>query len=176
VIAFPPFDLGLLNETDHHWITGKEFRMADCGLRNGASAADSDGHDGSHRHFLGRYFGLVGDQLAQERNENNERDADHEATGAERAEEFHILGIGRNGGGAARLGDHAGEVAREERREAGHEHPAAHHYSLVLLRRDLADHRVSDRHDEQLTDALQHVAHEQPRERTLAVDAGQLDA
>ena len=30
--------------------------------------------------------------------------------------------------------------------------------------------------DEQLTDALQHVAHEQPHERTLAVDAGQLDA
>ena len=30
--------------------------------------------------------------------------------------------------------------------------------------------------DEQLTDALQHVAHEQPHERTLAVGAGQFDA
>ena len=75
-----------------------------------------------------------------------------------------------------RLGDHAREVAREERRETGHEHPAAHHDPLILLRRELADHRVSDRRDEQLTDALQHITHEQPPERTLAVDAGQLDA
>ena len=47
---------------------------------------------------------------------------------------------------------------------------------MVLLRRELADHRVSDRRDEQLTDALQHVAREQPHERTLAICAGQFDA
>ena len=47
---------------------------------------------------------------------------------------------------------------------------------MILLRRELADHRVSDRHEEQLTHALQHVAREQPGERTLAVGPGQLDA
>ena len=47
---------------------------------------------------------------------------------------------------------------------------------MILPRRELADHRVSDGRDEQLTDALQHVAHEQPHERALAVGAGQLDA
>ena len=92
------------------------------------------------------------------------------------AEELHILGVGRERGGAVRLGDHAREVACEERREAGHEHPAAHHHPLILLRRELADHRVADGRDEQLTDALQHVTHEEPPERTPAVHAGQLDA
>src|SRR5437867_8146652 len=54
----------------------------------------------------------------------------------------------------------------KERREASHEHPAAHHHALVLLWRELTDHRVADRHDEQLTDALQHVAQEEPDKRT----------
>ena len=134
----------------------------------------SDGNDG--RRFHERRLGLVGDQLAQERNQHDERDTDHETAGAELGEEFHITGVGRDRGGAGRLGDHSRKVAGEERRESGHEHPAAHHHPLILLRRELADHRVSDRHEEQLTDALQHVAQEQPRERTLAVGAGQLDA
>ena len=47
---------------------------------------------------------------------------------------------------------------------------------MILLGRELADHRVSDGRDEQLTDALQHVTHEQPHERAFAVAAGQLDA
>src|SRR5262249_30493890 len=42
-------------------------------------------------------------------------------------------------------------------------------------RRELADHRVSNRHKEQFTYALQHVIQEQPHERTLPVCAGQLD-
>jgi hypothetical protein len=40
-----------------------------------------------------------------------------------------------------------------------------HHHALILLRRELTDHRVSDRHEEQFTDALQHVVQEQPDER-----------
>ena len=47
---------------------------------------------------------------------------------------------------------------------------------MILLRREFADHRVADRHDEQLTDALQHVAKEKPHECTFPVSAGQLDA
>src|SRR5205823_6723550 len=35
--------------------------------------------------------------------------------------------------------------AKSERCEAGHKHPAGHHHALVLLRREFADHRVSDR-------------------------------
>ena len=45
-----------------------------------------------------------------------------------------------------------------------------------MFRRELADHRVADGRDEQLTNALQHITHEEPDERALAVDAGQLDA
>jgi hypothetical protein len=52
------------------------------------------------------------------------------------------------------------KVARKQRREAGHEHPAARHHALVLLPRELADHRIADRHYVQLTDALQHGAGE----------------
>ncbi len=37
----------------------------------------------------------------------NGSDADHETAGAQRAEELHILGVGRERGGAIRLGDHA---------------------------------------------------------------------
>ena len=133
----------------------------------------NDGNDS--RRFDGRRLGLVGDQLAQERNQHDERNTDCEAAGAKLREELRISGVGGDRRGAGRLGDHSRKVACKERREAGHEHPAAHHHALVLLRRELADHRVADRHDEQFTDALQHVAHEQPHERTLAVRAGQLD-
>jgi len=144
-------------------------------LQEQGTPFSGDRHHRSRRHFLGRYFRLVGDQPAQERNEQNERDTYHETTRAEFGEKLHILGVGRDRRCTVRLGDHAREVAREERREARYEHPTAHHDPLILLRRDLADHRVSDRHDEQLTDALQHVAQEQPAERTLTVSPGQLD-
>ena len=53
------------------------------GARAGAAFSD-DGNDGS-RHFGGGCLRLVGDEPAQERNEQNERDADHEAASAERA-------------------------------------------------------------------------------------------
>ena len=134
----------------------------------------SDGNDGSG--FDGSCLGLVGDQLAQERNQHDERNTDREAAGAKLGEELRVPGVGGDRRGAGRLGDHSRKVACKERREAGPKHPAAHHHALILPRREFADHRVSDRRDEQLTDALQHVAHEQPHERTLAVGAGQLDA
>jgi hypothetical protein len=49
-----------------------------------AIAPDSlgDGNDGSR--FDGRRLGLVGDQLAQERNQHNERNTDGEAAGPNR--------------------------------------------------------------------------------------------
>ena len=36
------------------------------------------GNDGSRRHFLGRCFRFVGDEFAQERNQDEERDAEGE--------------------------------------------------------------------------------------------------
>src|SRR5213593_4496635 len=54
-----------------------------------------DRYHRSRRHFLRRYLGLVGNQLAQERNKHDERDANHEAARAERAEELHIFRVGR---------------------------------------------------------------------------------
>ncbi len=134
----------------------------------------SHGNHGSC--FDGDRLGLVGDQFAQERNQHDERDTDREAAGAELREELRVACVGGDRGGAGRLGNHSRKVACKERRESGHEHPATHHHSLVLLRREFADHRVADRHDEQFTDALQHVAHEQPHECALAVHARQLDA
>ncbi len=134
----------------------------------------SDGYDGSR--FDGTRLGLVGDQLAQERNQHDEHDTDREAACAKLREQLRVSGVGGDRRSAGRLGDHAREVTGKERREAGHEHPAAHHHALILLRRELANHRVADRHDEQLADALQHVAQEEPDERALAIGAGQFDA
>ena len=132
--------------------------------------------DGNHRScFDGTRLGFVGDQLAQEGNQYDERDTDREAAEAKLGEQLRISGIGGNRRGAGRVRDHSRKVACKERRESGHQHPAAHHHALVLLRRELADHRVSDRHEEQLTDALQHVVQEQPDERALAIGPGQLD-
>ncbi len=133
----------------------------------------SDGNDGSR--FDGSCLGLVGDQLAQERNQHDERNTDCEAAGAKLGEKLRVPGISVDGRGAGRLGDHSRKVACKQRCEAGHEHPTAHHHSLVLLWCKLADHCVSDGRDEQLTDALQDVTQEQPHECTLAVRAGQLD-
>src|SRR5262249_25590475 len=118
----------------------------------------SDGNDSSC--FDRRRLGLVGYQLAQERNQQYERDADHEAAKTELREKLHVPGIGGERRGAGWLGDHSRKVAGKQRREAGHKHPAAHHNALVLLWRELADHRVSNRHEEQFTNALQHIAEE----------------
>src|SRR5262249_9009944 len=98
----------------------------------------------------------VGDQLAQERNQHNEHDTDREAAKTKRREELRVPGVGGDRRGACRLGNHSREVACKQGREAGHEHPAAHHDALILFRRELSDHRISDRHEKQLTDALQH--------------------
>src|SRR5438874_7188986 len=144
------------------------------GVLSRNSRSSTDGNDGGG--FDGRRLGLVGDQLAQERNQYYERDADREAAGTKLREELRVARVGGDGRGAGRLGDHSRKIAGEKGGEAGHEHPAAHHHALILLRRELADHGVSDRHDEQFTDALQHVAHEEPRERAIAIRAGQLDA
>ncbi len=135
----------------------------------------NSGNHGRLRHFNGGHFGLIGNQPAQEWNQHHQGDADRETTRAELGEKFRVPGIGRGRCGASRFGDHAREISREERREPGHEHPTAHHDSLVLSRREFANHRVSDGRDEQLTNALEHVAREQPHERALAIDAGQLD-
>ncbi len=110
------------------------------------SLHSSDGNDS--RRFDGRRLGLVGDQFAQERNEHDERNTDREASGAKLGEQLRVSGVGGDRRGAGRLGDHSRKVARKERREAGHEHPAAHHHALVLLWCELSDHRVADRHDE----------------------------
>ncbi len=124
-----------------------------------ASHRGSSGTGGGWR-YRRSYLGLVGDQFAQERNQHEEHDTDREATGAKLREQLRVPGVGGDRGGAGRLGDHSRKVACKQRREPGHEQPAAHHHALILLRRELADHRVSDRHDEQFTDALQHVAEE----------------
>ena len=57
------------------------------------------------------------------------------------------------------------------------QHPRAHHHALVLVRRELADHRVAHRRDQQFADALQHVADEDPDERRASRGrVGQRDA
>src|SRR5215471_10278388 len=134
----------------------------------------SDGNDCSR--FDGRGLGLVGDQFAQEWNQRDEPNADRECDEAELGEKFRISGICRGCRSADRVGNHPRKVARKQRRKPGPEHPAAHHDALILPRRELADHRVADWRNEQLADALEHVTTEQPRERTLPVAAGQLDA
>src|SRR6266403_2181345 len=45
----------------------------------------------SSRRFDGRRLGLVGDQLAQERNQHDEHDTDREAAGAELREELRFF-------------------------------------------------------------------------------------
>jgi hypothetical protein len=59
--------------------------------QKGVRRFSSDGNDPSplrygaasgRRHFRGRRLGLVGDQLAQERNEHDEHDPDREAAGS----------------------------------------------------------------------------------------------
>ena len=133
----------------------------------------SDGNN--RRGFEGNCLGLVGDQLAQKWNQHDERNTNCETAEAKLREEFRVARIGGDRGGAGRVRDHSRKVAGKERRETGHKHPAAHHNALILFRREFADHRVTDRHEEQFTDALQHVIQEQPHERTLPVCAGQLD-
>src|SRR5436190_20070743 len=71
-------------------------------------------HHGSHLHFLWRHLRLIRDQPAQERNQHDERDADHQAARAELGEELHILGVSRDRGGALRIGDHARAITGEE--------------------------------------------------------------
>jgi hypothetical protein len=85
-----------------------------------------DGNDGSC--FDERRLGLVGDQLAQKRNQHDEHDTDREAAEAKLREQRRVPAVGRDRRGAGRLGDHPREVAGKERREAGHQHPAAHHH------------------------------------------------
>ena len=64
--------------------------------------------------FDGRRLGLVGDQLAQEWNQHDERNTDREAAGAKLREEFRVPGVGGDRCGAGRLGDHAREVTCKE--------------------------------------------------------------
>jgi len=71
----------------------------------------NDGNDGSG--FDGKRLGFVGDQLAQERNQHDEHNADRETADAKLREELRIPGIGGDCGGAGRLGDHARKVACE---------------------------------------------------------------
>src|ERR1700687_756130 len=52
-----------------------------------------NGND-SCQHFRGRRLGLVGDQLAQERNQHDERNTDHETSNAKLGEEFRVAGVG----------------------------------------------------------------------------------
>src|SRR5262245_6663874 len=80
-------------------------------LRN--SRRLSDGNDGS-RHFEGRFLGLVGDQLAQEWNEYDERDAYCEAADAKFGEQFRVTGIRGDGRGAGRVRDHSRKVTCEQ--------------------------------------------------------------
>ena len=59
---------------------------AACAPRNSRRLSDRNDDSG----FDERRLGLVCDQLAQERNEHDERDTDCEATGAELREELRI--------------------------------------------------------------------------------------
>src|SRR5262249_52128220 len=104
-----------------------------------------------------------------------ERDPNRERTKTELGEKFRVFRISDNRTGTGRLGDHAREITRKERRESGPEHPAAHHDPLVLSRGELADHCISNGRNEQLTNALEDIVKEQPNERALPIGAGQLD-
>ena len=48
----------------------------------------------SRQRFRGRRLGLVGDQLAQERNQHDEHDTDREAAGAKLGEQLRVPGVG----------------------------------------------------------------------------------
>src|SRR5882724_6469372 len=76
------------------------------------SLRSSDGNDS--RGFDGRRLGLVGDQLAQERNQHDEHDTDRETAGAELREELRVPGVGGDRRGAGRLRDHSRKVACKE--------------------------------------------------------------
>src|SRR6266540_7325163 len=113
----------------------RSHRLANCmSLRNSARAnASAISYRGSSGtgggwHFDWRRLGLVGDQFAQERNQHGERDTDRKAAGAKLREELRVPGVGGDRRGDGRHGDHYRKVTCKERREAGHEHPAAHHH------------------------------------------------
>src|SRR5215211_4006131 len=84
---------------------------AACAPRNSRRFL-SDGNDGSR--FDGTRLRLVCDQLAQERNQHDERNTDREAAGAKLREEFRVPGVGGDRSGAGRLGNHSRKVARKQ--------------------------------------------------------------
>ena len=59
---------------------------------------------------MGARLGLVGDQLAQERNQRDERNTDHETSSAELREELRVPSICGDRRGTGRLGDHSRKV------------------------------------------------------------------
>src|SRR5689334_17049920 len=59
-------------------------------------------------------LGLVGNQLAQERNEYDERDSDCEAPDAKFCEQFRVTWIGGDRCGAGRVRDHSRKVTCEQ--------------------------------------------------------------
>jgi hypothetical protein len=72
-----------------------------------------------------RRLGLVGNQLAQERNQrrngikHDEHDTDREAAEAKLGEEFCVPGVGRDRRGAGRFEDYSRKVSCKERRKSG---------------------------------------------------------
>src|SRR4030095_3151831 len=68
----------------------------------------SDRNDGSR--FDDRRLGLVGDQLAQERNQHDEHNTAREAAEAKLGEEFRVPRVGSDNCGARRLWDHSRKV------------------------------------------------------------------
>src|SRR5439155_15344120 len=89
----------------------RKLRRDGSSFRRGR-AVSSDGNDGSRLDDW--RLRLVGDQLAQERNQHDERNTDREAAGAKLREELRVPGVGGDRRGAGRLGNHAREVAGEE--------------------------------------------------------------
>src|SRR5206468_10733214 len=90
------------------------------GARADASAISYRGSSGTGggRHFDGRRLGLVGDQLAQERNQHDQRNTDCEAANAKLRKESRVLCIGGDRRRAGGLGDHSREVTSKQPPEA----------------------------------------------------------
>ena len=107
-------------------IVGAIRRPPDCislRERTKAEAAATSHRGGSGTcgdwRYGGSYLGLVGDQLAQERNQHDEHNTDREAAGAKLGEEFRVPSVGGDRCGAGWFGDRSREIACKERAMRG---------------------------------------------------------
>src|SRR5438552_4533410 len=99
-------------------IVGAIRRLPDCislRERTKAEAAATSHRGGSGTcgdwRYGGSYLGLVGDQLAQERNQHDEHNTDREAAGAKLGEEFRVPSVGGDRCGAGWFRDRSREIA-----------------------------------------------------------------